>query len=68
MTPSPGIEPSHISGRPAWEANAQPLRHPCWRCAFFCLFVCSQTFKLNETTGRVQFVSQSEREIVGMAR
>ena len=21
--------PGHIGGRPAWEANAQQLRHPC---------------------------------------
>ena len=21
--------PGHIGGRPAWEANAQPMRHPC---------------------------------------
>ena len=21
--------PGHIGGRPAWEANDQPLRHPC---------------------------------------
>ena len=21
--------PGHIGGRPAWETNAQPLRHPC---------------------------------------
>ena len=21
--------PGHIGGRPAWEVNAQPLRHPC---------------------------------------
>ena len=29
LTPSPGIEPAgHHGGRPAWEANSQPLRHP----------------------------------------
>ena len=22
------VEPGHIGGRPAWQANAQPLRHP----------------------------------------
>ena len=21
--------PGHIGGRPAWEVNAQPMRHPC---------------------------------------
>ena len=29
MTPSPGIEPGPHWWEAAWEANAQPLRHPC---------------------------------------
>ena len=62
LTPSPGIEPSHIGGRPAREANAQPLRHPCWRCAFFCLFVCLFANFQIERDDRPGSICQSVRE------
>ena len=36
--------PGHIGGRPAWEANAQPLRHP-WLFFYF-PFILSETLDI----------------------
>ena len=43
MTPSPGIEP----GLHWWEANAQPLRHPCSTTTDYSLT--SKTSQKNES-------------------
>ena len=61
LTPSPGIEPGPlIGGRPAWEANAQPLCHPCFPDLFrFRIGLRSVTWQDRAWQDRARPVSRS---------